>query len=80
MNAGDIILVNVQERAEVLSKKAADVIGTMIVCELFRHAKRREDEYPLPFMLYVDECQRFLTPDIPNILDEARKFGLHAVL
>ncbi len=80
MDAGDIILVNLQDQEENFSEQAADLIGTMVVHELLRHAKRRPAEHPPPFLLYLDECQRFLTRDIPGILDEARKFGLHAVL
>ena len=34
----------------------------------------------MPCYLYVDECQRYLIQDVANILDQSRKFGLHAIL
>jgi len=31
-------------------------------------------------MVYIDECQNFLTPRIDKILAEARKYGLHLTM
>jgi hypothetical protein len=34
----------------------------------------------MPVYLYIDEAHRFLSQDVANILDQARKFGLHLIL
>ncbi len=80
MEAGDIILVNLQPR--VISSDNARLIGTLLTNTLFNRALRREERVAQrrPFYLYIDECYRFLTDDIEAMLDQTRKFGLHVVL
>ncbi len=80
MEAGDIILVNLQPR--LISSDNARLIGTLLTNTLFNRALRRQkrDATRRPFYLYIDECYRFLTEDIEAMLDQTRKFGLHVVL
>lgn len=35
---------------------------------------------PSPFFLIIDEFQLFLTPDIPDMLDQGAKYGIHLFL
>ena len=35
---------------------------------------------PSPFFLMIDEFQKFVTPDVPEMLDQAAKYGLHLFL
>ncbi len=78
MDEGHIVLANLQG-GDVASPKATRLLGTLIVRDLFENCKRR-DNPDRPFYLYIDECHQYLSGDIPAILDQARKFGLHAVL
>ncbi len=78
MDDSHIVLANLQG-GDVVSPKAAQLLGTLIVRDLFENCKRRAAP-DRPFYLYVDECHQYLSGDIPAILDQARKFGLHAVL
>ena len=80
MEAGDIILVNLQPR--LISSDNARLIGTLLTNTLFNRALRRQKREATrrPFYLYIDECYRFLTDDIEAMLDQTRKFGLHVVL
>ena len=78
MDEQDVILVNLQG-GDSASGKASKLLGTLIVRDLFEQCKRRNNP-DKPFYLYIDECHNYLSGDIPAILDEARKFGLHAIL
>jgi hypothetical protein len=75
---GHILLVNLGS-VEDAPDTAGDMFGRLLVRSLFFHAKRRASPEP-PMFLYADECQRYLSGDVPNLLAESRKFGLGAVL
>ena len=80
MNERHIILVNL--RPKNISRDNARLIGTLFVSELLHTAFTRDtkDALQSPCYLYIDECYRFLTTDIEDALDEARKLGLHLTL
>lgn len=42
------------------------------------HKKRRADMVPIH--VFIDECHNFVSPTINEVLEEARKFGLHLTL
>jgi hypothetical protein len=59
------------------------MLGMLITKLLFHAALTRSDVAQAartPFYYYLDEFQNFLTPDVPELLAEARKFALHLVL
>lgn len=78
MDAGEIIFVNLQP-SEHLSPEAARLIGTLMVTAFYTEGFRRKRP-KLPFYLFLDEAQLFLTPDIARILDQSRKHGIRLVL
>lgn len=73
MNKGHIVLVNLQHGPAV-SEADTNLLGAMLLRYVFLLASRRNNREP--FMLFVDECHRYLTGDVPSILAEARKFGI----
>ena len=81
---GKILLVNLQPKNNRLSRDNAKVIGTLLLSELWEIAQEREQRPggrpPSPFFLIIDEFQLFLTPDIPEMLDQAAKYGIHLFL
>lgn len=81
MDRDEILIVNLAGR-EVLSRDKTQLLGTLLTSELFLLALARDQATARdhPFTLYLDECHRFLTSDIPEMLEEARKFGLQLVL
>lgn len=81
MDNGEIVLVNLGARA-AFSYENARVLGTLLINDLFLTALGRDEKTALrrPFTLYVDEAYDFLSGDVERILDQTRKFGLHAVL
>jgi hypothetical protein len=81
MDNGEVVLVNLGARS-AFSYENARVLGTLLINDLFLTALRRDEKVAQrrPFTLYVDECYDFLSGDIERILDQTRKFGLHAVL
>lgn len=81
MDAGDIVLVNLGSRA-TFSYENARVVGSLIINDLFLTALGRDTRVAKrkPFTLYIDEAHDFLSNDVERILDQTRKFGLHAVL
>ncbi len=78
MDDGEIVLINLAPTND-LSTNNAQVLGTLVVSELFLKCFGRPAG-ARPFYLYIDEAYRYLTKDIENILDQARKFGLHLIL
>lgn len=84
MNRGDVLLVNLKESSN-LSEENAKAFAALLINDLFKSAIMFRDRDtlgsdPLPFYVYLDEWQNFVTPDIKKILAQARKFGLLLVL
>lgn len=78
MDEGHIILVNLASQGR-LSDDNARLLGALMVNDLFLKARHRPPQ-SRPFYLYIDECSLFVNEDIARILNETRKFGLHAIL
>ena len=79
MDRGELLIVNLAYDTGHLSQDEAQVIGVIMLAEIFLACQGRP-EGSLPFYIYIDECHRFLTEDIANVIMEGRKFGVHAVL
>ncbi|MEQ1718947.1 MAG: hypothetical protein ABL907_23685 [Hyphomicrobium sp.] len=73
LDKGHILLVNLQEGG-VLPAENARLLGTLLLRRLFMLAPMRQ--HNIPFGVYIDECHRYLTPDIERLLDEAGKHGI----
>lgn len=78
MDEGHVILVNLSGGRRVYERDA-DLLGRLLTRFLFFHAKRRRHP-ERPFFVYLDECHRYLSGDVENILAELRKFGVPTVL
>jgi hypothetical protein len=78
LDEGHIILVNLSPGTRV-SDADAELLGRLLTRFIFFHAKRRQRP-DIPFFFYLDECQRYLSGDVPELLGEARKYGLGCVL
>lgn len=72
-----VLLVNLQ-RSDVLSHEAGRVIGTLLLNEIGEVMSRRK--HRRDFYVIIDEFQNFATPDMPYMLDELAKYGLHLIL
>jgi hypothetical protein len=81
MDHDEIVLVHLGAR-HAFSYENARVLGTLLINDLFLTALGRDEKTARkhPFTLYVDEAYDFLSGDVERILDQTRKFGLHAVL
>ncbi len=81
MDQSEIVIVNLGAR-NAFSYENARLLGTLLINDLFLTALGRSEAVAKrhPFSLYIDEAYDFLTGDIERILDQTRKFGLHAVL
>jgi DNA helicase HerA-like ATPase len=75
---GHIILCNLSG-SERIYETDADLLGRLVTRFAFHHAKRRRNP-ERPFFIYMDECHRYLSGDLENILAESRKYGLGVVL
>lgn len=81
MQQNKIVLVNLNSYGKV-SSEAAQLLGIMLVNEIFRCAKLRDPRDPnlKPFYLYIDEFGQFITRDIAKALEETRKYKLFLIL
>ncbi len=77
LDRGDIILANLSG-GDAVSDADTELLGRLLTRFLFFHVKRRRTDKP--FWFFIDECQRFLSGDIPNLLAEARKFSCGVTL
>lgn len=75
---GHIILCNLSG-SDRIYERDADLLGRLVTRFAFHHAKRRENP-ERPFFVYMDECHRYLSGDLENILAESRKYGIGAIL
>jgi Type IV secretion-system coupling protein DNA-binding domain/Helicase HerA, central domain len=78
LDEGHIILANLSGGSRVYERDA-DLLGRLLTRALFFHAKRRRNP-ERPFFIYLDECHRYLSGDLENILAEIRKYGCGVIL
>lgn len=79
MDDGVFTVVNLQPRPG-FSVDHARMLGRLIVHDLFDVALKRPADVSRPFFLTIDECADYLSDDIPRILPQTAKFGLHVTL
>ncbi len=81
LKEGHIILVNLATEHAKISRENADLFATLLMSDLWTATQvRGKREGIKPFYVYIDEFQRFVTPTIADVLDEARGYGLHFTL
>lgn len=81
MDDGEILLVNMAVTGGRTVPGSVKLLGRLLVNNLVTRAYERNPiERPRPFTLYLDEAQNFLSSDVPEILSQCRKYGLHLVL
>jgi len=81
MNEGKILLCNLSKGK--VGEDNSSVFGVLIMAKIQLAALKRarmKQEDRKDFYLYVDEFQNFATPAFAQILSEARKYRLNAVL
>ena len=81
MNEGKILLCNLAKGK--IGEDNSSVFGVLIMAKIQLAALKRarmKPEERKDFYLYVDEFQNFATPAFAQILSEARKYKLNAIL
>jgi len=82
IDKGKVLLVNLATSPS-LSDENGRVFGALLLNEFF-HAARRRRAPPgktlVPYYLYLDEFQTFVTLDVAGMLDQVRKYKVFAVL
>ena len=81
MNEGKILLCNLSKGK--VGEDNSSVFGVLIMAKIQLAALKRarmKQENRKDFYLYVDEFQNFATPAFAQILSEARKYRLNAIL
>jgi Type IV secretion-system coupling protein DNA-binding domain len=81
MDSRKIFLAKLAQGA--IGEENSYLLGTLLVAKLHQTALGRQDTRTserIPFYLYVDEFQNFITPSMASILSGARKYGLGLVL
>jgi type IV secretion system coupling TraD/TrwB family protein len=73
MERGQILLANL---GSLPSPESQRLLGSLLLGAIYHGAKRRDPKKRKTWFLVVDEAAQFVTPDLVNSLDEARKFGL----
>jgi TraM recognition site of TraD and TraG len=74
--------VNLKPRSgQGFSGPVSELLGRLLINDFQQTARNhRPANTAKPHVLVVDECQNYLSDDIPEILDGTRKYGLHLVL
>jgi hypothetical protein len=83
INRGKILLVNLAPSPDHLSEENGRVFGALLLNEFFQVARKRRaalGKSLVPYYLYLDEFQTFVTLDVANMLDQVRKYKVFAVL
>jgi hypothetical protein len=81
MNNKKILLVKLSQG--LIGEQNSYLLGTLIMSKLNQFAQARqqlESSKRIPFFLYIDEFQNFITDSLSSILSGARKYGLGLVL
>lgn len=73
MDQGHVLLVNLQWTTKA-DKAPMRLLGTMLLRYLLSLAPQRANT--IPFFVTIDECQNFLSGDVPDLLREVRKHGI----
>lgn len=80
MAAGKIVLIKLPEGGrDGIGKEAVQLLGTMIL-QLIVNAGYGREEGSVLWPVYCDEFQHYVTPDIPEILQNLRKYGVGLTL
>ncbi|MDQ2785506.1 MAG: type IV secretion system DNA-binding domain-containing protein [Chloroflexota bacterium] len=80
MADGKIVLIKLPEGGKYgIGKEAVGLLGTMLL-QLIVQAGYGRAEGSVLWPVYLDEFQHYATPDIPEILQNLRKYGVGCVL
>lgn len=77
INSGKVVVFNLSQG--YFGPDASSALGRFIISLIKSHVISRK-QYRKPTYLFVDECQKFISPSIENILEETRKYGLHLIM
>jgi hypothetical protein len=77
LDTNAILLCNFQ-RSRLVSSEANRVLGMLLVNEFWEYFATLQR--PKQFYLLIDECQRYINPEIEEIVTESSKYGLHLFL
>lgn len=82
MDDGDIILVDLSLIGGHVPPDSANILGRLLVSSFVGAALQRDPRVAKskPYNLYIDEVHKYLSGDIPTILEECPKFGLHLTI
>lgn len=81
MQEGKIVLVNLSKG--LLGEFNSQLLGRMLVTQVKVAALRRAgmaEHERIPFFLYVDEMQNYVSKSIESVLSEARKYKLGMIM
>lgn len=80
LNSGKIIVFNLSQR--YFGSAGSSGFGRFIVAliKTIALSRSKDRRKRMDTFLFIDECQRFLSPSIEMVLEEGRKFRLYLVL
>lgn len=80
MDGGEVLLFNLSRVGGKMTSEDQQVLGRLLINNLVARAYERDPLSAAPFYLYIDEVHNFLSGDVPEILSQLRKYGLHLVM
>lgn len=82
MEEGKILLVNLSTHGLAFDKEDTELLGILLVNEIYLSAQRRNprDKEKKPFYLYIDEFQNLITETMGKSVAELRKYGVFLTL
>lgn len=73
-----ILLVNLA--SQNIGEEGMSLLGSLLMSKVWFEARKIQNIYRKPFVVYADEFQNFATSDFASVLSEARKFKLELIL
>lgn len=74
IRAKKIILVSLKMNEQLVPEAERNMIGSLLISRLQMSGMQEPSQ--VPYFVYIDEVQRFVTSSLDEMFSEARKFGL----
>lgn len=80
MDLQKVVLVNLSEGKNKIGEFGGRFLASILLNHIFQVGKTREIDKSRPFFILIDECHRYLSKTLADILYELRKYHIGEIL